>query len=214
MKKYLILSLLILFNYSLFSQEAEISEINFSPVDFNITSSYAILSFGSGYFQFPDFISDNIKTITDTANSSNYNFSITAGIYTPWHNKKTLIGFRSNFYYYRNYTEKAFGNGAIFEVLSGDIGIDLQRYFGERAGRGLFIHILNSFAINKYGAAFEIAETSPWGYGLTLGTGIGLPLKIFPGLESTSIVFDYNFKYLDGQKFNYYNLSLALGGFF
>jgi len=209
MLKKIIFIIFSFFPIILFSQENE-----FLRVDRNITRTYFMFGFGGGIVKYPSYIEERLDEVKDTSDLSRYNISIKLGLYMPWISQRTLVGFRSDLSYDRMYSDRYYGSGAAFESSGYSLGIDLQQYFGSRAGRGPFIHLSNSIVTMKFASKIGVGGFTPWGYGLNAGCGVAFPIKIIPGLESTSLSFDYDLKFIGSEHYDSYNFQICFGGFF
>ncbi|MBN2362721.1 hypothetical protein JXL83_01155 [candidate division WOR-3 bacterium] len=200
-----------IFLFSAFTVNAGSSP--FSDVDLSVKSYYGII--GIGYSR--SYYQDDFKTGIDNEKSllglNNYGLSGKAGIYIPWLNRNTTIGLMANISYDRYYESRAFGNGAKSEVLSGTFGIDLAVYPLSAAGKGPYLHVLNGFSKIKYNTDFGYDGFSPYGYGLTVGTGIGIPWSVsYPEHLNLSIDFDY--RKAGDKSLKTLNFYVSVGGFF
>jgi hypothetical protein len=183
-------------------------------VDLNLTSTYGIVSIGSGFSLYPEPIGDQLEQVGDTLSLSNYSTSLSLGFYMPWLSKRSLLGLRTDIYYERFYNDRYWGRGATFETAGITGGVDYQQWFGSRSGRGPFIHFGGGLSKIKYSSDIGYSGFSDWGYGLHGGGGYGFPLKIIPGLESTALCFDYQFRKFGEDNFNYFNFNICFGGYF
>ena len=189
-------------------------ESDFSRVDRNITRTFFMFGLGGGIVKYPSYIENGLEEVRDTSDLSRYNISLKLGLYMPWISKRTLVGFRSDLSYDRIYSNRYYGSGAVFESSGYSLGIDLQQYFGSRAGRGPFIHLSNSVVTMKFASKIGVGGYTPWGYGLNAGCGFAFPIKIIPGLENTSVTFDYDVKFIGSEHYDSYNFQICFGGFF
>ncbi|KQC14133.1 MAG: hypothetical protein APR63_15070 [Desulfuromonas sp. SDB] len=210
MKKMMILNMLMVFPMLIIAQAWEEQ----GQVDLNLTSTYGLISVGSGFSAYPEPIPDQLQQVRDSLSLSNYSTSLSLGFYMPWLSKRSLLGLRTDFYYDRFYHDQYWGRGATFETIGITGGIDYQQWFGSRSGRGPFIHFGGGLSKIKYSSTIGYSGFTDWGYGLSGGGGYGFPLKLIPGLESTAVCFDYQFRKFGEENFSYFNFNICFGGYF
>ncbi|MBN1619155.1 hypothetical protein JW890_00375 [candidate division WOR-3 bacterium] len=196
---------ILLLPFSLLSQTER-----YSGVDLRVKSFYGLLGIGYAKTYFPSEISRGIE---EERNLNNYCLSGKAGIYVPWLNRSTLIGFMTNVFYERYYKSSLTGYGANTEILSGTFGLDLAVYPFSCAGKGPYFHVLNGFSKTKFNTDFGYDGMTPYGYGLTAGIGAGIPWMVsYP--EHLNLSLDYDYRKTGSEEIKTLSFYVSVGGFF